>query len=584
MTLTASDQKIATAPVQGPGMGRYHLITRLARGGMGNVYLAALCRPGGFNKLLALKELKPELAEDENFVAMFLEEARMAARLVHPNIVQTNEIVSEDNRHYMTMEFLDGRSLSRIVRRSPTGGNADEHAAPTAAFPLGAQLRVLADALLGLHYAHELRGFDGEPLGIVHRDVSPLNIMVTFDGQSKVLDFGVAKAVDSSLETKAGVFKGRIAYMAPEQALGAKVDRRADIYSIGVLLWEAAAGRRLWADMSDVEILHRVVGEGPPRLRSVAPDAPEALDALCARAMAKNCEDRYATATQLLADIEAHLAQRDDRMSMRQVGELVSTMFAEERRRMNQIIETALARVSSPRTRSGVMPAFRSSDDLSRPSTSPGEGSVVSDVMACAPGTSSAPPWSDAPSNGSMRCTPVSMSEVKTPGRSFGPSRAPSHAPTDAPPAERRRRVVVVLASALVCVGLAVAIASRLSPPMHGSSAPSESPALAETAAPASPSPTLSITPPSVAEAATIVAAAPPQATAPAVRQAHEAPRALPAPPRGRQTAKPSPPAVAAPPASAPVVETHHPAPAASCDPPFTVDANGIEHFKAGCL
>ncbi|HLK40059.1 MAG TPA: protein kinase, partial [Polyangiaceae bacterium] len=156
MTPTAPQQPAAIA-----GPGKFHFIAELARGGMGNVYLAALSGPGGFHKLLAIKELKPELADDGVYVAMFLEEARLAARLVHPNIVQTNEVVSDAQSHYMVMEYLDGRSLSQVGRRLVREGGLDTFA----------YLRVLCSALLGLHHAHELCGFDGQPLGIVHREI-----------------------------------------------------------------------------------------------------------------------------------------------------------------------------------------------------------------------------------------------------------------------------------------------------------------------------------------------------------------------------------------------------------------------------
>ncbi len=328
-------------------IGKYHLVAELARGGMGNVYLAATHGPGGFSKLLVLKELKPELCDDETYVAMFLDEARLAARLIHPNIVQTNEVGSDGKRHYMVMEFLDGRSLHRIVKRTATR------------FSVGAQLRVIGEALLGLHHAHELREFDGEALGVVHRDVSPLNVFVTFNGQAKVLDFGIAKALDSSLETKMGVLKGRIAYMAPEQAKGAKVDRRADVYSAGVMLWEAAAGRRLWPGMTEVEILTHMLKDGAPTLRSVKPDAPDDLELICARAMAFNRDDRYATAADLFHDLDAHLSRRHDVMTMREVGTFVSNAFAEERKKMNSIIEEAITRVRGSPPRSGVMPTFQ---------------------------------------------------------------------------------------------------------------------------------------------------------------------------------------------------------------------------------
>ncbi len=164
MTFTAHESPPA------PEIGEYQLIAELARGGMGNVYLALAHGPGGFSKLLVVKELKPQLADDETYVAMFLDEARLAARLSHPNVVQTNEVGSDGTHHYMVMEFLDGRSLYRIAKRLKGG------------FPLGAHLRVISEALIGLQYAHEMREFDGEPMGIVHRDVSPLNVFVTFAG------------------------------------------------------------------------------------------------------------------------------------------------------------------------------------------------------------------------------------------------------------------------------------------------------------------------------------------------------------------------------------------------------------------
>lgn len=329
MTFIAESEALAT------DIGRYRVVAELARGGMGNVYLAIAQGPGGFNKLVAVKELKPEFCEDETYVTMFLEEARLAARLTHPNIVQTNEVGSDGNRHFMIMEYLDGRTLYRISR----------HLSRYDGFPVGAHLRIISEALIGLHYAHELRDFDGQSLGIVHRDVSPLNLFLTFDGQTKVLDFGIAKAVDSALETRTGILKGRIAYMAPEQACGGKVDRRADVYSAGVMIWEAAAGRRLWPKMTDVEVLSHVLREGPPSLREVCPSAPAELDAICARAMARQVDDRYPTAAALVEDLEAHLARRQDAIPTREIGALIGRSFEGERRRMSAMIEESIVRV-----------------------------------------------------------------------------------------------------------------------------------------------------------------------------------------------------------------------------------------------
>jgi len=269
---------------------------------------------------------------------MFLEEARLGARLNHPNIVQTHEVGFDAERPYLVMEYLDGRSLHRIQRQLVGQGG----------LPVGAHLRALSQALLGLDYAHGLRGFDGTPLRVVHRDVSPLNVVLTFDGQTKVIDFGVAKGSDSQVETRTGVLKGRLAYMAPEQARGGEVDRRADIYAFGVMLWEAAAGRRLWPQLADTEILSRAQrGEPAPSLRSVCPDAPPDLNAICARALAQDPDDRHPTAAALLADLERHLARRTDVPRMSDVGALIARAFDWERRRMNALIEREHTRAPS---------------------------------------------------------------------------------------------------------------------------------------------------------------------------------------------------------------------------------------------
>ena len=234
----------------------------MARGGMGIVYVAAAQGPAGFSKLVALKELRPELVEDEEFLTMFLEEARMAARLNHPNIVQTNDVDESHGRHFIAMEYLEGRSLYHVrqaLRRSAAG------------FRSAWRCRCCATCLSALDYAHELTGFDGKPLGFVHRDVSPHNIFLTFEGHTKVIDFGIAKARDSSLETKTGVLKGRANYMAPEQ-LTRGTDRRSDIFSVGAVLFEVLSGRRLWQGMGEIEILAALMRGEIPALHSVRPE------------------------------------------------------------------------------------------------------------------------------------------------------------------------------------------------------------------------------------------------------------------------------------------------------------------------
>ncbi|MGH7437229.1 MAG: serine/threonine protein kinase, partial [Polyangiaceae bacterium] len=416
----------AINPAEAPELGKYRLIAKLARGGMGDVYLAVAQGPGGFHKLVAVKEMRPEFVNDERYVTMFLEEARLAARLHHPNIVQTNEVGTDCGRHYMTMEYLDGRSLYRVCKQLAKGGKG---------LPVGAHLRVIAEALIGLQYAHDLCGFDGDPLGIVHRDISPLNVFVTFDGQAKVLDFGIAKSVDSSLETQAGILKGRLAYMAPEQACASPVDRRADVYAAGVMIWEAAAGRRLWPGMSDLEIYTRTIGEGAPSLRSVCPDAPRDLAAVCDKAMARRPEDRYPSAAALLDDLDRHLRQRDDAVSMRELAALASGGFEEERRRMNATIEEALIALRAG-PQSGVMSTRTTEGSVSR---DPARVSVIRDELANLASLLSATPSKEVGAAGAVEAQ-AGADRSSQPFRSFRPPSYRPPAPTLADGSARARR------------------------------------------------------------------------------------------------------------------------------------------------
>jgi len=189
-------------------LDKYRVIAQLGRGGMAEVYLAAAHGPGGFSKLMVVKVLKDELARDREFLSMFSDEARLAAHLNHPNIVQTYEVGAAQGRHYIAMEYLEGQPLNRVIEAFSQAGGLSA----------SMSLHIIIDALSGLHYAHERRGFDGRHLGVVHRDITPHNLFVTYEGQTKLLDFGIAKALDSTSHTKIGMVKGKIAYMAPESA------------------------------------------------------------------------------------------------------------------------------------------------------------------------------------------------------------------------------------------------------------------------------------------------------------------------------------------------------------------------------
>jgi serine/threonine protein kinase len=318
----------------GDAIGRYRLLGEIARGGMGIVYVAAANGPAGFSKLVALKELRPDLVEDDDFLTMFMEEARMAARLNHPNIVQTNDVDEHQGRHFIAMEYLEGRSLYAIMKRFAARGG----------FPQRMALAALRDVLAALDYAHELTGLDGSPLGFVHRDISPHNIFLTFEGHTKVIDFGIAKARDSSLETKAGVLKGRANYMAPEQLMG-RADRRSDIFAVGAILYELISGRRLWQGMSEIEILASLTRNEIPSLHAVSPETPEVLVRICAQSLAPRPEDRFATAGEMRDALDHYLWSTGGAPRPRDVSSEILGLFDAERQRTRGLIEAALLRM-----------------------------------------------------------------------------------------------------------------------------------------------------------------------------------------------------------------------------------------------
>ena len=316
-------------------VGKYRIVLPLGQGGTADVYLAVADGPSGFTKLVVVKVLRKSLASDSEFRMMFVGEARLAARLHHPNIVQTNEVIEADGAPVLVMEYLDGQPLSQVIVRGRQGG-----------FTLAMQLRVLVDALAGLHAAHELADFDGTPLGVVHRDVSPHNLFVTVEGHAKVLDFGIAKLERSLVETEVGTVKGKLRYMAPEQVAGDKLDRRADIYAAGVILWEALTGERMWKALSEGEIRARVLAGDLPMSETARPDVPETLARICRRALSRAPGDRHATARQLADELEAAMIQLGLVTSQREIGATVARLFEDVRAETKRTIEAKLGRAS----------------------------------------------------------------------------------------------------------------------------------------------------------------------------------------------------------------------------------------------
>lgn len=329
------------AAPEGSILDKYRLIAELGHGGMAEVFLAVASGPAGFNKLVVIKQIRAELADDPEFLNMFLDEARLAARLSHPNVVQTNEVGHVGNRYFIAMEYLDGQPLNRVLQRFKRDN---------AGLPMGMHLRILIDVLAGLHHAHELADYDGTPLEVVHRDVSPHNVFVTYEGQIKVVDFGIAKAMNSSSETRAGVIKGKVAYMSPEQARGDKVDRRSDIFAVGVMLWEAMTGQRLWKGLTDVAMLHRIIKGDIPSPKTIKGDLPEKMVEICMKALSPVREERFESAADFQSALEDHLNETGERVSVRDIGKLVAKTFDQDRVRIKSVIEAQIKKSATSTT------------------------------------------------------------------------------------------------------------------------------------------------------------------------------------------------------------------------------------------
>jgi len=327
----------AVGPTQGTSFGKYQLFASLGRGGMADVFLSVARGPMGFNKLVVIKRLRQALAEEPSFRTMFLDEARLAARLNHPNIVHTYEVGEHNGIYFIAMEYLEGQSLNKVMKDSVRAGGT---------LPEVIAARIVADALSGLNFAHELKDYDGSPLGIIHRDVSPHNIFVTYDGHTKLVDFGIAKAALSSTETEVGVLKGKVAYMSPEQAMGGAIDCRADIFPMGIVLWELLTGKRLMTGESAAQTLHRLVNVPIPRVRDVVPTVDPILDEITARALEKDPMARYQSAAEMRDALESYLARlpgsRQD-----EVGRRMVEIFGHVREEVQRQIQKHMAAINA---------------------------------------------------------------------------------------------------------------------------------------------------------------------------------------------------------------------------------------------
>ncbi|XXX82656.1 bifunctional serine/threonine-protein kinase/ABC transporter substrate-binding protein [Sorangium sp. So ce134] len=324
-------------PTQTAIMGKYRPIAKLGRGGMGDVYLAIARGPGSFNKLVVVKRHRGVGGDGEKVVTMFLDEAKLSARLNHPNIVQTYEVGVDEAGYFTVMEYLEGQPLSAIMKAAAQGEPGAD------GFTRGVWVRIVADLLSGLHYAHELCDYDGAPLGIVHRDVSPHNIFVTYDGAVKLLDFGIAKASINTDRTETGKLKGKTSYMAPEQAVdSAAIDRRADVFVAGIVLWELLTRERLFGGDPVSALLKLTAVDEIQRPSLVHPDIPPALDAIVARALERDPAKRFATAQEMRAALEDYLCGAGEDVGPDEIGARMLGVFAERRASMQRQVKAHL--------------------------------------------------------------------------------------------------------------------------------------------------------------------------------------------------------------------------------------------------
>lgn len=322
-------------------VGRYTLFGEIAKGGMATVHFGRMCSLGGFSKTVAIKRMRKDIALDPEFVAMFLDEARLAARIEHPNVVATLDVVADSGEVFLVMEYVKGETLARLARATEARGLT---------VPVSVAASVICGALNGLHAAHEAVGESGQPLGIVHRDVSPQNVLVGEDGVTRITDFGIAKAETRLQVTQDGQMKGKLGYMAPEQLGhgGARIDRRVDLFTAAIVFWEMLAGRRLFLAETPAETIGNILTGASPPLRGIRDDVPEELDRIIAGALSRDASLRPATADAFAIAIEEAV---DHRMaSPRVVGNWVMSLAGttlESRNRYVREIES-LASMQTP--------------------------------------------------------------------------------------------------------------------------------------------------------------------------------------------------------------------------------------------
>ncbi len=492
-------------------IGRYALYKEIAAGGMATVHLGRIVGAGGFSRPVAIKRLHAQFARDPAFVAMFLDEARLASRIFHPNVVAPLDVVSTGGELFLVMEYVRGASLSRLMRATPDGQ----------LIPPRIVASIISGMLHGLHAAHEARGDHNEPLGIVHRDVSPQNILVGIDGVSRVLDFGVAKAAGRMQTTRDGQLKGKLAYMAPEQVRGEPVDRRTDIYAATVVFWEALTCRRLFKADNEANALARVLAGNVPPPSSLVPSLSTAVDAVVARGLHLDTSQRYKTAREMAADLESVMPLAPPTEVAEWVERCAEQDLTEQAQRM-----TEMERSDSHSSWS--MKAMRSLPPEMREPLSTDEPPTRVKTL-------------DDPRSG---VSSVSLSQTPTPAR----------------PVSQRSKFLIIAVAAVAFVIGTVSVAFTIG----RQSSRGEASAVAATSPPLAPT--------NIAPTATTTSVAMPPSTTTSTHIASNAD-----PPVISVSALPKTPVV-------PQQSQAQSQPKPDCNPPYTTDAKGHVHFKPQCM
>ncbi|MBX3222110.1 MAG: serine/threonine protein kinase [Labilithrix sp.] len=555
-------------------VGRYALYNEIAAGGMATIHLGRLLGPVGFARTVAVKRLHPQFAKDPEFVSMFLDEARLAARVQHPNVVATIDVVATDGELFLIMDYVRGESLSKILR---TIRKQDRRMPPRIA------AAIMCGFLHGLHSAHEAKNERGEPLGLVHRDVSPQNVLVGSDGIARVLDFGIAKAQGRIQVTRDGQIKGKLAYMPPEQLAGRELSRAVDIYASAVVMWETLTGERLFKGDTEGETLAKILRDPVLPPTALVPDLPKGFDAPILRSLDRDVSKRHTTAKELALELERCCGIASPTEVGEWVEEVVGHVLSAREAQIAEI-ESSTAGMSI----SGHTPDSSSDSDMSLPSSRAILAAAGSPVDTLPMGSGPQPSGRQnriAPPTPTVPMTPRIPTAAQPNAHAFGDEGTGSRSRSGLTgtmlslPVDRKLPILASVAGLVVLFGVVAAVvAGKFSSDADAKDGAASSASVASATAPSGSS---AVEPSPVATAANTDRAIPdppapaeppeddtdpkPAATATVkapVATAHPTPKA-PTPPKPSVTPPPS--------------KKH-------CDPPYTIDATGRKKYKLECM